>query len=301
MSRKGKNKRKARKVRAKAAKQFTIDENWFGDDAELEATPVPVEEYYFAYGSNLNVPQMSVRCPNAEPVANAKLKDWGLVFRGVADVVPMDGKTVYGVIWKITDQCLRALDRYEGYPTMYDRKVVDVQLEDGSTVKAITYYMVNDRSLYPPMGGYYECIVEGFEHFGLPLEQLKYATVRSLKAGDNRTYTTDKLKKGKAKSGVLKPTGKKIPSWKGKTQPPKQQGMTVEEAKEWHKANEAKRKKILAKVAERNKKRHEGVLTETELKTLKTKGKSYTRGVLQVKYHKQPKLMRQKLNALHAQ
>ena len=40
---------------------------------------------YGAYGSNLNIGQMGVRCPNAEPVGSLVLHGWELKFRGVLE------------------------------------------------------------------------------------------------------------------------------------------------------------------------------------------------------------------------
>ena len=40
------------------------------------------KRYYIAYGSNLNVNQMRVRCPHATILGTAELKDWELLFKG---------------------------------------------------------------------------------------------------------------------------------------------------------------------------------------------------------------------------
>ena len=37
---------------------------------------------YIAYGSNLNLKQMAMRCPTAKVVGRAMLKDYQLTFRG---------------------------------------------------------------------------------------------------------------------------------------------------------------------------------------------------------------------------
>ena len=41
-----------------------------------------MKKYYLAYGSNLNVRQMALRCPTAKPVGTAVIKDYGLLFKG---------------------------------------------------------------------------------------------------------------------------------------------------------------------------------------------------------------------------
>jgi hypothetical protein len=66
---------------------------------------------YAAYGSNLNLRQMSIRCPDAIPVGKAMLKGWQLTFRGVATLEPKaDAETPVG-IWRITPKDESALDR----------------------------------------------------------------------------------------------------------------------------------------------------------------------------------------------
>ena len=40
------------------------------------------KRYYIAYGSNLNVRQMRMRCPHATILGTANLKGWELFFKG---------------------------------------------------------------------------------------------------------------------------------------------------------------------------------------------------------------------------
>lgn len=42
------------------------------------------EMLYFAYGSNINLQQMAVRCPDAQVVEPAVLENYELLFRGNA-------------------------------------------------------------------------------------------------------------------------------------------------------------------------------------------------------------------------
>ena len=42
------------------------------------------ETLYFAYGSNINLNQMAVRCPDAKVVEPAVLENYELLFRGNA-------------------------------------------------------------------------------------------------------------------------------------------------------------------------------------------------------------------------
>ena len=76
---------------------------------------------YLAYGSNLNKKQMSRRCPKAIPLEGVVIEDWKLVFRGVADIEPSKGSMLSAGLWRITEDCEKALDSYEGYPHLYDK------------------------------------------------------------------------------------------------------------------------------------------------------------------------------------
>ena len=40
------------------------------------------KRYYIAYGSNLNVGQMRMRCPSARIIGTSVLKDYELLFKG---------------------------------------------------------------------------------------------------------------------------------------------------------------------------------------------------------------------------
>ena len=85
------------------------------------------KRYYIAYGSNLNVRQMRMRCPHATILGTANLKDWELLFKGsrtgsYLTIEECENGTVPVVIWEVTAADEAALDRYEGFP---DRQTQD--------------------------------------------------------------------------------------------------------------------------------------------------------------------------------
>jgi len=97
---------------------------------------------YFAYGSNMNNGQMAGRCPNATNLGPAVLKGWGLRERLHADIEKSADEEVYGVLWGVTDECIRALDYYEGVPSYYVKKHVMVKMRGcAATVMALVYVM----------------------------------------------------------------------------------------------------------------------------------------------------------------
>ena len=85
--------------------------------------------YYASYGSNLNHEQMSRRCPKAKFIGIGQLLNYRLVFRGVADIEFNKGSVVPIGLWKITKDCLQALDMYEGYPHHYGRGITEIKMK----------------------------------------------------------------------------------------------------------------------------------------------------------------------------
>lgn len=138
---------------------------------------------YIAYGSNLNIEQMSSRCPYATPIGNAVLKDYQLLFRGgwggsVATVEPKEGSSVPVLIWEITPRCEDALDRYEGWPRLYRKETVGVEF-GGKTIEAMVYVMDERHPLGSPNQGYLNTIKEGYESAGFDEQVLRDAMIAS--------------------------------------------------------------------------------------------------------------------------
>ena len=130
---------------------------------------------YFAYGSNLSIAQMSVRCPNADAYSIAELPGYKLAFRGPADVIPAKEATTvaYGALYWITPRDEQALDRYEGWPTVYRKVYRRGRLPNGQSELAMMYIMNPERVFRPPSDSYVSTIAEGYRDWGLPLRYLE--------------------------------------------------------------------------------------------------------------------------------
>ena len=66
------------------------------------------KRYYIAYGSNLNIPQMRYRCPDARVIGTANLDGWELLFKGsktgsYLTVEPKTGSTVPVAVWEVSE------------------------------------------------------------------------------------------------------------------------------------------------------------------------------------------------------
>lgn len=131
--------------------------------------------YYFAYGSNLSRKQMLQRCPDSKPAFPATLPNYKLAFvgwsrqwrGGVATVIHSRGDRVRGGVYDITEQCLRRLDRYEGYPTDYARFKVIVFTELDEAVEAITYAKAGQVKEGQPSKDYLALMQEGYKDWGI--------------------------------------------------------------------------------------------------------------------------------------
>ena len=83
---------------------------------------------------------MAKRCPGAIALGGAVLLNHRLAERLYADIDFEEGTDMQGVLYVITEEHLRRLDRFEGYPSVYRRIWVDVEFED-CFYQAITYEM----------------------------------------------------------------------------------------------------------------------------------------------------------------
>ena len=122
----------------------------------------------FAYGSNLNVAQMEQRCPAAEPLGRLLLRNWRLVFRGVADCIPEDGAVCYGGVWRITPRCEAALDAYEGIASgMYRKEYIRIKRTPQGETEMLVYVM-NSTGIMPPSQYYLNVIRQGYRDHQMP-------------------------------------------------------------------------------------------------------------------------------------
>lgn len=134
------------------------------------------KRYYIAYGSNLNIPQMRMRCPGARIIGTSVIEDYQLLFKGsktgsYLTIEPMEGSEVPVVIWEVTETDEKALDRYEGYPNFYYKKEMTLDIKGIRTGKvrrrdAFAYIMHEERELGIPSWYYVNTCLDGYRAFG---------------------------------------------------------------------------------------------------------------------------------------
>lgn len=134
-----------------------------------------MKRYYIAYGSNLNVRQMKMRCPKARVIGTAEIRNFELLFKesktgSYLTVEPKDGGIIPVAVWETTEADESALDRYEVYPAFYYKKDIKLQykgIRTGKrrTINAFAYIMHEDRPIGVPSIYYMKTCLDGYDTF----------------------------------------------------------------------------------------------------------------------------------------
>lgn len=150
---------------------------------------------YFAFGSNLHLPQMRERCPDCELLESAVLAGYRLAFRGasrrweaggVATVIPDPGSRVHGLLYRLSPADLASLNGYEGVPHVYGHLPVAVTARGGARHEALTYRR-NDghgEPARPPSLRYFHQMWRSYRAHGLDESGLLAAVEESLHGGN---------------------------------------------------------------------------------------------------------------------
>lgn len=148
-----------------------------------------MNRYYIAYGSNLNIPQMKYRCPNARIIGTGEIKDWRLLFKGsktgaYLTIEPAEGCRVPIAVWEVSQLDENALDYYEGYPSFYYKTEMCISVTESETSKkriidAFVYIMRDDAKVGIPSRAYVTTCLEGYRIFGFDEQYLCKAIERS--------------------------------------------------------------------------------------------------------------------------
>lgn len=145
------------------------------------------DRYYIAYGSNMDFPQMNMRCPDAVLVGAGKIRNYGLLFKGsgsgnYATIEPAAGAYVPVLVWMISARDEAHLDHYEGCPTFYYKRDLEVEMEDGATVTGMVYIMHEERKIGAPGPHYAAVLYTAYSNFGWDVRPLETAIVSALQA-----------------------------------------------------------------------------------------------------------------------
>ena len=155
------------------------------------------KKYYIAYGSNLSVDQMALRCPDAKVVGCGILYGWQLLFKGCATIERNPEKNTPVLIWEISSRDEKRLDAYEDYPRYYYKQELEVEtfpMDGGApdNLTAMVYIMTEGFECGDPSQYYYSILEDGYKAFHFPMHVLRQALRDSIGAKQARAF----LKKG---------------------------------------------------------------------------------------------------------
>jgi gamma-glutamylcyclotransferase (GGCT)/AIG2-like uncharacterized protein YtfP len=147
---------------------------------------------YFAYGSNLDLPQMKRRCPSSELISKGSLPGYRLTFNkfssgwggGVADVIQDQGSKVWGLVFELSDTDLERLDRYEGYhkdcTSLYERWKAVIDTPNGQVSDVWVYTVVKKQQFVKPTLEYLQIIKDAAKKWNFPKAYLTLAYLNAL-------------------------------------------------------------------------------------------------------------------------
>ena len=81
-------------------------------------------------------------------IQKGSIKDWKLAFNkindknkgaGYANIVPKTGSIVEGIIYRVSEDSMQKLDKFEGVPDHYQRKNMSVENDDKEYVNCVVY------------------------------------------------------------------------------------------------------------------------------------------------------------------
>ena len=120
-------------------------------------------------------------------------RNWELLFKGsktgsYLTIEPKEGSSVPVAVWSVSETDELALDRYEGYPSFYYKKELQIPITGIRTGKvrvrkAFVYIMHEERPLGLPSMRYLETCAQGYRSFGFNQEKLRQAYADSHREG----------------------------------------------------------------------------------------------------------------------
>ena len=143
------------------------------------------KRYYIAYGSNLNIRQMRMRCPSARIIGTSVILDYELLFKGsmtgaYLTIEKKAGGMVPVAAWEVTAEDELSLDHYEGCPRFYYKAEMMLPIKGIRSGKVrnrncFVYIMHEDRPLGVPSQYYVTTCLEGYRSFGFDEKVLMQA------------------------------------------------------------------------------------------------------------------------------
>ena len=137
---------------------------------------------FFAYDAYLTYDFIKKYCKNARPISRAQAPDHKLRFvrlgsrkgqqTGYVDIEESPGNTVWGLLYRLEQDDLRYIDRYEEVPDKAKRDYIDIITDNGSDITANTIFPKKESPL-PKTPDHLNLIIIGAKSNGLPSEYIR--------------------------------------------------------------------------------------------------------------------------------
>ncbi len=133
------------------------------------------EVWYFSYGWSMEKGLMKRCIGGWAEERRAELRGYRLVFNaysgswrgGVANLAEDEEGRVKGVVYRIREEQLAMIDRFEGVPSTSARMSVEVEVEGIGVVRAFTHIPLNVRSRWvKPSKEYLSAMLKGLKQHG---------------------------------------------------------------------------------------------------------------------------------------
>jgi gamma-glutamylcyclotransferase len=143
---------------------------------------------YFAYGSNMLTQRLQERTPSARVICKAIAHGWKLGFNkkssdgsGKCGITQDGESSVHGVLFKIAESQVGALDMAEGVGHGYTREKIPIKMADGQQVPVDSYLPSSShlRADLRPYDWYLQLVIAGAmehllpDHWILSLKQIE--------------------------------------------------------------------------------------------------------------------------------
>lgn len=127
--------------------------------------------------------RIQARVPAATKVSSAVLERHRLAFHKISNndatakcdawETSLMEDRVHGVVFMISKQDKLVLDAYEGLGQGYEEKMVRVELPNGESIEAVTYYATRIDPALKPLDWYKAHVLHGAREHGLPEEYIR--------------------------------------------------------------------------------------------------------------------------------
>ena len=135
---------------------------------------------YFAYGSNMFTCRLEERVGKVKIFGTGRLMDYRLVFNklskdssGKASVIESPGSFVFGIIFDLSKDQFKNLDKYEG--NGYERKMTSILFNE-RLIMTSTYFVKSEfvKNNLKPTNDYLDLIICGAKDHKLNAEYIKF-------------------------------------------------------------------------------------------------------------------------------